>query len=59
MAYHVYNVDFHISCAIKIKGSITTSHTPNSNTDDNSNNTNTELNDKIMDAKYVIEECER
>jgi len=43
----------------KIKGSITTSHTPNSNTDDNSNNTNTEFNDKIMDAKYVIEECER
>ena len=44
----------------KIKEAITTSHTPNSIADDNNNsNTNTELNEKIRDANYVIEECKR
>ena len=45
----------------KIKEAITTSHALNSITDDNNNtNTNTaELNEKVRDAHYVIEECER
>ena len=43
----------------KIKDAITTPHTANSVTDDNKNNANAKLHEKVMDATYVIEECER